>query len=379
MIIRFKYKDIMKNYFKNIFKKNIDNLEDVELEVNRESELRTQLEDENNELKDQNSIYKKKISILESENYNLKDALSMIQKNLADSVQNSNMALTGLGEVAETFDVLINQSKDLTTKILHLRDDVETTSKSSVDIEEGSKSILEAINGISEIAFQTKILSFNASVEAARAGEAGKGFSVVAEEVQKLANDTTKLLTTISQRTTVFTNISKTLQESANKSLQNTNDVSDKIEIFNSLIFETVNKNKQSLGNISATNDEIFMSLAKLDHVIWKVNTYISILEGAPSFKFVDHHNCRLGKWYYEGDGKKSFSKLSSYSALEPYHARVHDGTKKIFDLLHDVDATIDQIILGAEEMEQASMGVFDGLDNILEAKKNRQEVRAPL
>ncbi|WP_414697038.1 methyl-accepting chemotaxis protein [Oligoflexus sp.] len=40
---------------------------------------------------------------------------------------------------------------------------------------------------INEIAFQTKLLSFNAAVEAARAGEQGKGFAVVAEEVGNLA------------------------------------------------------------------------------------------------------------------------------------------------------------------------------------------------
>ncbi len=41
---------------------------------------------------------------------------------------------------------------------------------------------------INEIAFQTKLLSFNASVEAARAGEHGKGFAVVAQEIGNLAN-----------------------------------------------------------------------------------------------------------------------------------------------------------------------------------------------
>lgn len=55
------------------------------------------------------------------------------------------------------------------------------------NIEKSSAQISSIIKTIEDIAFQTNILSLNASIEAARAGTAGKGFSVVAEEVRNLA------------------------------------------------------------------------------------------------------------------------------------------------------------------------------------------------
>ncbi|MCK9371709.1 MAG: CZB domain-containing protein [Sulfuricurvum sp.] len=111
------------------------------------------------------------------------------------------------------------------------------------------------------------------------------------------------------------------------------------------------------------------MSLAKLDHVIWKVNTYLSAITGKEQFTFVDHHNCRLGKWYYEGDGYEFFKNTASYSSLESPHSIVHNTTHKVFDLIKTEEGGSAKIFQALKEMEEASNHVFEKLDRILHEK----------
>ncbi len=115
-----------------------------------------------------------------------------------ENVQGSTNEMTSLADrmkkASETSSTslatLQNTSTAMTMKIEEIATKISSTQNAVSNIN-------ERVEGISDIAAQTNLLSLNASIEAARAGEAGNGFAVVAEEIRKLADDSESLASEI--------------------------------------------------------------------------------------------------------------------------------------------------------------------------------------
>jgi methyl-accepting chemotaxis protein len=171
----------------------------------------------------------------------------------------------------------------------------KTSEKSANELKQSNEIFIKTIKSVSEISkkisiisdisFQTNILSLNASIEAARAGNAGKGFAVVAQEVRKLAEKSKTASDEITELSQNGQDISRIAGESLEKVIPEiiksaklvgeivsaSREQQSGVEMINTSIqqlTEITNKNSASAEEMSASAEELSAQAEQLKELI---------------------------------------------------------------------------------------------------------------
>lgn len=260
---------------------------------------------------------------------NSNNLVGNLKENQNDLI-NINTEILKVEEIAGTNEEMAKKSSSAVKEISHLltttRENITSVAEVIGALNVDSKKVSESLSMITDIADQTNLLALNASIEAARAGDHGRGFAVVADEVKSLSTRTKETADEISIVLKSFSNRMADITREAESSQRMTSKVDDIVSDFRQRFDELSESATNTMTVVSYTKNKVFSSLAKVDHIIYMQNGY-TLLNGcdeAQESVAVDHESCRLGHWYYQGDGAQYFSKTSSFKVLENYHKDVH-------------------------------------------------------
>lgn len=171
----------------------------------------------------------------------------------------------------ESLNSMIEQIENINSLILSFKEQAQNLNQSSAKIEK----VIGIISGISE---ETNLLALNASIEAARAGEEGKGFVVVAEEVKKLAkqsSDATKEIIFIVKDIQLGTNKIYTEVDTGMNQIQENTNLAEKVEIAFKDIYNSNNNIEQTTSNIISYVKDVSNDIAAINNDMQTINKNI--------------------------------------------------------------------------------------------------------
>ncbi|MEH6455163.1 MAG: HAMP domain-containing methyl-accepting chemotaxis protein [Cocleimonas sp.] len=182
-----------------------------------------------------------------------------------DSISNSAASTNTMADTASASTKLAHKSvTDTLTGMSDIRTTVQETGKRIKQLGERSQEISHVIEIIETIAERTTLLALNASMQAVAAGDEGKGFSIIAEEIQRLAESSREstsqistLVRNIQQETnTTIVTMDKTIEQVIDGSMK-AEDAADQMQ----KVLDTTDELVTAVDQIaSASKDQVTIS-----------------------------------------------------------------------------------------------------------------------
>ncbi|WIF94482.1 methyl-accepting chemotaxis protein [Caminicella sporogenes] len=246
--------------------------------VDKIRELVKQIDNTGNTLLKSSETLSKSMEETADSNEKMTLTISEISEGTMQQAQDVETIANMVVDLGEKIEYISNNSKimretskitqeknDKSLKTIHQlnmrnKESIETTKQIASVINqlyvkaEEINNLVDVINNITE---QTNLLALNAAIEASRAGEHGKGFSVVAEEIRKLAEESSQSAKNISS-----------IIEGIRNQIINTKDIMEKIEVIIEEQDYAVKETEKDFNSISAAINKMIAQIQEIDNKI---------------------------------------------------------------------------------------------------------------
>lgn len=292
------------------------------------------------------------------------EMINTIRLGLADGAQN----LIEEREKLKLLDRAFTETQEALARLKERSAIINSQAATSMNaanvLDNTAQGISQLVSSIQDISNQTNLLALNAAIEAARAGTAGRGFAVVADEVRNLANKTHTASEQVENLVLQVIDQTEKIKDTVNQNQSSAEDIASSSEQIDYVVGSVIerSRNMQRVIKVAATN--AFLDTVKLDHAVWKNDVYNRIDKRNFSQEVNKHTECRLGKWYYEGDGYANFRHSHYFKSLEAPHKTVHESGRAALKAAEKNH--FDEMYQYLEKMELASLDVVKSIDNLM-------------